>query len=312
MKRALGFIALAAAAAIIIPASAQTRPAATSGPAHPIVVGPDGLAVYRNVEYAKADGNISLRMDICVPAGGKPLPLVVWIHGGAWVEGDKQQCGAIPLVKRGYAVASINYRFSQQAIFPAQIHDCKGAIRFLRANAAAYNIDANHIGVWGASAGGHLAALLGTTAGNKEVEGSTGGNEGVSSAVQAVCDFFGPADFVTLSDSNLWIAEANNSPVTKLLGGPISRNRKLAALASPVTHASKNAGPFLILHGDKDTLVPLPQSQALHEALLKAGAKSTLKVIPGAGHGFAPAQIGDAVETFFNTHLKIASAKTQK
>lgn len=305
------FALTAVAAAMIASSYGQTPATATSGPAQPPSMNRDGLATYRNLEYAKVDGNLSLLLDLYVPKSDKPLPLVVWIHGGAWQMGNKDNCPAMAMTRHGYAAASIDYRLCQQAVFPAQIHDCKGAIRFLRANAAKFNLDPNRIGVWGASAGGHLAALLGTTAGNKELEGAVGDNEGVSSEVQAVCDFFGPSDFISFADANLPIAEAATSPLTRLLGGPVSKKRELAALASPVTHASKNAAPFLIMHGDKDTTVPLQQSQALHKALQAAGAESTLKVIPGAGHGFGGADIALAVAAFFDKHLNPAAATSR-
>ena len=181
MKRTwLGVLAVAVTLAWISPAAAQ----------------PQGVQVLRNLPYV-ANGHERNRLDIYLPE--KPtgrLPLVVWIHGGGWEAGSKEDCPAVPLIAKGYAVASINYRFSQHALFPAQVEDCKAAIRWLRANAAKYHLDPDHIGVWGESAGGHLVAMLGTTGGIKEFD--KGGNLDQSSRVQCVVDFFGPAEMLTM------------------------------------------------------------------------------------------------------------------
>jgi len=161
---------------------------------------PEAVTAVRDVEYA-AVGNKHLLLDIYTPtASQEKLPLVVWIHGGAWRAGSKENPRALGLARRGYAVASINYRLSQAAIFPAQIEDCKAAIRFLRANAAKYSIDGDHVGAWGDSAGGHLAALLGTSGDVKELEGTVGDNLTVSSRVQCVVDYYGPSDMLQFKD----------------------------------------------------------------------------------------------------------------
>jgi acetyl esterase/lipase len=310
-------LALAAFAALFaLPAAGQTQPAdppkGTRAPGQGS--GPLGAHALRNLEYARVDGR-PLALDLywldkpggaANAAGGRPLPLIVWIHGGGWESGDKNNCPALFMVPKGFAAASIQYRLTDTACFPAQIHDCKGAIRWLRANAGKYNIDPNRIGVWGSSAGGHLAALLGVSANVKELEGTVGGNLQYSSRVQAVCDFFGPADLMPLTAAG--VSSGALGPVSKLLGGPPADKKDLAALASPVTHASKNAPPFLIMHGDRDTLVPLSQSQALQDALKKAGADSTLVVAKGAGHGFGGPQISATVEAFFAKHLLAAAA----
>jgi acetyl esterase/lipase len=261
----------------------------------------------RDLEYAKVDGT-ALLLDLFVPEkADAPLPLIVWIHGGAWQSGDKAGCPALGQLRRGYAVASINYRLSQQAIFPAQIHDCKAAIRWLRAHAKEYNIDPQRIGVWGSSAGGHLVALVGTSGNVKELEGAEG-NLDQSSRVQAVCDWFGPTDFLQIAAHMLPGAKMEhdtaNSPESKLVGGPIQENKEKAAKASPITYVSKDDPPFLIMHGDKDILVPIHQSQLLTEALKKAGVEVTFKAIEGAGHGFGGPEIMKTVEEFFDKHLK--------
>jgi acetyl esterase/lipase len=230
------------------------------------------------------------------------LPVIVWIHGGGWQGGSKENTLGLAFVPKGYALASINYRLSQHAVFPAQIQDCKAAIRWLRANASKYHLDAEHIGVWGTSAGGHLVALLGTTGNLKELEGD-GGNLDQSSRVQAVVDWFGPTDF-----THGWPRfNPPNSPVARLLGGPVTENKDKAAQASPVTHVSKDAAPFLIMHGDKDNLVPLSQSEELAEALKKAGVEVTFRALQGSGHGgpaFMNPENRKLIEDFFNKHLR--------
>ena len=168
-------------------------------------------------------------------------------------------------------MASINYRLSQHAIFPAQIEDCKAAIRWLRANAAKYHLDADRIGVWGASAGGHLVAMLGTTGSVKELEGK-GGNLDQSSRVQCVVDWFGPSDLPTMGGSH----DDPGSPESRLIGGPVQENKEKARKASPLTYVSKDSAPFLIMHGDQDNVVPPGQSELLAEALKKAGVEVTL------------------------------------
>ena len=262
---------------------------------------PKGVKVLRDFPYVE-NGHERNRLDLYLPEkAAAKLPLVVWIHGGGWKAGSKENCPGVSMVTRGYALASINYRLSQHAPFPAQIQDCKAAIRWLRANAQQYHLDADHIGVWGGSAGGHLVALLGTTGNVKELEGS--GHLDQSSRVQCVVDFFGPTDFVG------WDPEFNKAVyemIAHLLGGPVLENKEKARQASPVTYVSKSAAPFLIMHGDQDKLVPLAQSQVLAAALKKAGAEVTLQVIQGAGHGgpaFSTPENLKQIDDFFAKHL---------
>jgi acetyl esterase/lipase len=263
---------------------------------------PEGVKVLRDLEYVQG-GHERNKLDLYLPekAAG-PLPVIVWIHGGAWWAGSKEGCPAATLVPKGYAVASINYRLSQHAVFPAQIEDCKAAIRWLRANAKKYRLDADHIGAWGASAGGPLVAILGTTAGVKELEGS-GGNTDQSSRVQCVVDWFGPTDFTALGGTH----DNPNSPEARLIGGLVKENPEKARKASPVSYVSKNTAPFLIMHGDKDTTVPIGQSELLAAALKKAGVKVTYQVIEGGGHGgagFSSPENRKRVEAFFQEHLR--------
>ncbi len=283
-------------------ATAQTRPAADDRLAQLQAL--LGVSVERDIVYGKVDGQ-KLLLDLHLPRDAdQPLPVVLWIHGGGWSMGSKDRCPAAPLVRRGYAVASVGYRLAPDATWPAQIQDCQAAVRFLRANAEKYGLDGKRIGAWGASAGGHLAAMLGVL--GDDAIPATGGNDGISSRVQAVCDCFGPTDLASLPDP----PGRPNNPVVLLLGGPVAENADKARQASPITHASADDPPMLIMHGDADRLVPLDQSRLLHQALTDAGADVTLKVIPGAGHGgreFATPEVIDQVAEFFDKHLKPAA-----
>ncbi len=218
--------------------------------------------VLRDLAYVPG-GHERQKLDLYLPTEADPngpRPLLVWVHGGAWLGGSKNPCPAARFAKEGYAVASVNYRLSQHALFPAQIQDCKAAIRWLRANAGSYGYDPNRIGVWGASAGGHLVALLGTAGDVNEFD--VGPNQSVPSRVQAVCDFFGPTDFTKMS--GFWSTmkhDAPDAPESKLIGGPIQENPPKAQKANPITYVTKDDPPFLIVHGDKDPLVPHNQSE---------------------------------------------------
>jgi len=272
----------------------------------------EGYRAECNLIYAKPDG-IPQYLDLYVPAMGKgPFTLLVWVHGGGWAGGYRNipySKGALvwPVLKGNYAYATIEYRLSRTAIFPAQIEDCKSAIRWLRANAAKYNLDPDRIGVWGGSAGGHLVALLGTTGGVKTFD--VGENTDVSSRVQAVCDFFGPTDFLELARMPNHEGKNLLSAVNILLGGDPLDIPEKAKQANPITFISKDTAPFLIIHGTTDGTVPPVQSQLLYDALVKAGVEARLHYVPNAGHGgpaFETPEIGVMVEAFFDQHLKKA------
>ncbi len=261
-----------------------------------------GVRVLRDLPYVEG-GHEQQRLDLYLPKkAGARRPLVVWIHGGGWEAGRKEDSPAQWLVGKGYAVASINYRLSQHAVFPAQVHDCKAAVRWLRANAAKYRLAPDRVGVAGDSAGGHLVALLGTTANVRELEGNLGNLE-QSSRIQAVVDFYGPTDFVN------WDPGFNKyaySVITRLIGGPPQEDKEKARKASPVAYVNKDSAPFLILHGDKDGIVPLAQSQELAKALKKAGVEVDLRVVKGSGHGgpaFLSPESRKLIEEFFAKHL---------
>lgn len=253
--------------------------------------------VLNDIVYARI-GDRALHINLVVPSDrpGKLHPAVIWIHGGGWDGGDYREDTAADygLAGQGFVTGSVEYRLSTEAKYPAQIQDCKAAIRFLRANAKKYGIDPGRIGVWGGSAGGHLVALLGTTGGMKALEGDEG-NLGYSSRVQAVCDLFGPTDF---SESGVKSYSALVVPLVVpllegLFGGPLKEHRGLALLASPVEFVSKDDPPMLILHGDEDPLVPMSQSEELCAALKRVGADATLVKVKHAGHGFGPTRQSD-------------------
>jgi acetyl esterase/lipase len=264
-----------------------------------------GPIVLRDLPYV-TNGHERQKLDLYLPKEGKNLPLIIRIHGGAWLAGSKESEGPEDFVSNGYAVASINYRLSQHAIFPAQIQDCKAAVRYLRANAQKYNLDPNCFAVWGASAGGHLSAMLGTTGDVNEFD--VGENLSVSSRVQAVADYFGPTDFLQMDAHRLpnsMIHNMANSPEALLVGGPVRDNPEKAAKANPITYVTKDDAPFLIIHGDKDPLVPHHQSELLEAALKKAGVPVLFYTVKGAGHGgFKDPNVPKLTREFFEKHLK--------
>lgn len=282
---------------------------------------PKGFVPEYDLKYVP-DGDAAQVLDIYFPESrvDKPLPLLVWIHGGGWSGGSKAQPPYLNQLPRGYVVASVEYRFSQKALFPAQIQDCQAAIRWLRANARKYNIDPDRIGVGGASAGGHLAALVGTS-GGKKAFAMIGGNEEQSDRVQAVCDIFGPTNFNSVITQAAEDKHVKNifqwnkgDPYSKLIGGKLGEDEERGNAVSPTHYVSKDNPPFLILHGDRDTLVPYAQSVELSDLLTKAGVEVLLQKLPGSGHGgpaFGLPAIGALNNAFFDKHLKGIEAKIE-
>ena len=265
----------------------------------------------RDIPYADND-NPRQKLDMFLPKdpkSDKPLPVVVFIHGGAWRAGNKS--GGLrmvaPYVESGnYAGASIAYRLSSEAIWPAQIHDCKAAIRWLKANAKKHNLDPDRIAVWGTSAGGHLVAMLGVSSDVKQLEGKIGKNLKFDSRVACVVNWFGPTDMLTIGKYPSHLKhDAPNSPEAKLLGGAIHENKPAARSASPVTHVSKGDSPFLTMHGTNDQTVPFNQGERIHEALTKAGVPSIFVKMVGAGHGgFRPPETQERVKAFIEKYLR--------
>ncbi len=263
--------------------------------------------VIRNLVYRKI-GDQELLADLYLPkkVSGKP-PIILCIHGGGWSRGNKRQCPALTMLKSGYAVASIQYRLTNQAAFPAQIEDCKAAVRWLRANADKYHFDADRIGVWGHSSGAHLSALLGTSGDVPALEGK-GDNTQYSSRVQAVCEISGPADLVRMyqdvSQSSSEMGPEAKAAIEALIGGPFDAKKDVAIAASPITYVSKDDPPFLIIHGDEDATVPVSQSELFAKALKEAGVPTTLNVVVGRGHGTGGPRFEPMIKAFFDKNLR--------
>ncbi len=249
----------------------------------PQITIPDDYSADRDVVYS--DIGSPQQLDIYYLSSGEPLPLIIWIHGGAWRSGDKRSARfARELLGQGYAVASINYRLTGEAIFPAQIIDCKSAVRWLRANAEKYNLDPTRFAAWGGSAGAHLTALLGTAEDMPEWE--KGDFLEYSSRVQAVVDWFGPTDFTRMDDEpGKMVHLVEGSPESNLIGGAVKDNPEKAAYANPITYVSKTNPPFQILHGKDDDLVLPNQAVLLNEAFLKIGKTPDFEILENTGHG---------------------------
>jgi acetyl esterase/lipase len=247
---------------------------------------PSSAKIERHLVYARY-GRRELHLDLYHPAKGNgPFPGVVFIHGGGWIGGPLIQFRrqAAYLASKGFVAATIEYRLSGEATYPAAVYDCKAAMRWMRANAGKYKINPQQLAAAGGSAGGHLAALLGTTNGISAFEGN-GGNEGVSSRVQAVVAFNGIYDFVSLTEKspNRRLIELS---VPNFLGGPLHEVPEVYVEASPIAHVCRNSPPFLLLHGTADTTSPYSQAIEMQKALQRAGAKAKLFSAKGANHGF--------------------------
>jgi len=252
----------------------------------------DDMTTYRSPKH--------LNMHIVRSLADEPLPVIVWIVGGGFYRVNKDYFlpQLVEFARRGYFVASIEYRITSEAHFPAQLEDVKSAIRFLRANADKYKIDPDRIGVWGESAGGNLAALLGTTAHVPELEG-TGDWQGYSSRVQAVVDWYGPTDMTLMP--------VHTPHPSLYVGASVREHPEKAAKVNPITYITPDVPPFLIMHGDQDTVVPIACSDVFYEALQKAGADVTYYRVKGSGHGavgFSQPQILNIVQDWFDAKLK--------
>lgn len=264
---------------------------------------------YRTIQDLRySDSGSRTTLDLYLPDHDGPFPLIVWVHGGGWLEGSKADCtpAQAGYMRYGFAVACINYRLSDEAVFPAQIIDVKSAVRWLRANASAYKLFSPKIGIWGYSAGGHLSALAGTSNGVSKFD--VGDNLDQSSAVQAVVGYSSPTDLVAFVQTpGFEYNTADDSPPSRLLGGPVLDKRSLAAEADPATYVGSGDPPFLLFHGDQDDTVPWQQSQLLHDALRQAGRSSEFSLLPGTGHVGGELWTEDTyykVGTFFDNQLR--------
>jgi acetyl esterase/lipase len=273
---------------------------------------PKGTIMHSNISYANDTLKKHL-LDIYLPANaGMNTPLVVWIHGGAWMLNDKyadmsyMKNTVRSFIESGYALASIDYRYSTNAVFPAQIQDCNKALEYLYQHAEEYKLDKNRIALIGFSAGGHLASLLALSNNNNVSEFYS---QGVTPhfKIKCVLDFYGPSDFIMLaSNPDTSINNARN-PVSILLGALPVERPDLAKRASPVTYVDKNDPPFLIVQGEKDQSVPNTQSKILSSWLTLAGVKNRLIVVPNAPHYgemFDAENIRESLFSFLATNLK--------
>jgi len=271
---------------------------------------PANVELIADIPYAGTD-NPRQRLDLFLPKErktSKPLPVIVWIHGGAWKGGSKEggRPRLAPYVASGlFAGVSVGYRLTDEAIWPAQIYDCKAAIRWIRGNAAKYGLDPGRIGVWGSSAGGHLVAMLGTSAGVKKLEGALGKYTDQSSAVTCVVDEFGPTDLLAMDDVPTKMKHNRpDSPESVLVGGNLQEHKAAARSASPITYVTPKAPPFLIIHGTDDPLVSFNQSERFYAALKKAGVDATFIKMIGGGHGgFHSPELDRRIRSFFEKHL---------
>lgn len=261
---------------------------------------PGNVKALFDVIYASPQGYRPLTLDVYQKnaSGNSPGPALIWLHGGAWLMGHSRMpigvLGSLDQVMaqaaaRGYVVFGVNYRLSGEARFPAQIEDVKAAIRWVRANANTYRVDPQRIAIGGDSAGAYLAVLAGASCGVKELEGALG-NPAQSSCVQAVVDWYGPANFQTLTAQQGRQQAAPDSPESSLLGCPLSScPKEVIAKSNPLNHLTAKTPPFLIMHGQADTLVPWQQSQELHDALKAKGVSTELMLLPGLNHVFGGA-----------------------
>ncbi len=267
---------------------------------------------YRDIPYV-IYGHFRQKLDLFLPNAPGPHPLVIWVHGGAFMMGSKEDDPPLEALERGYALASLNYRLSQHALFPAQIEDCKAAVRWLRAHALLYHLLPDRFAAWGPSAGGHLAAMLGVTG---EAPGyEVGENLSYSSRVQAVVDYYGPTDFLQMDAHRTPEGMFHNppdSPESKLVGGPIQELKERVTKANPVAYVSPGAPPFLIVHGDQDPLVPYHQSLLLEAALRQADVPVTFYTVKGGGHGgFTDPQVPELTWSFLAKNLGESANQTK-
>ena len=252
----------------------------------------------KDVVYATVGGK-NLSLDLYMPAGVAEPALVVWVHGGAWRSGSKAR-PPMAFVENGFAMASVDFRQSVEARFPANVHDIKAAIRFLRAKAGEYGYRTDRIAIAGSSSGGHLAALVGVTNSHQELEGTVGTELTQSSSVAAILDYYGASNLTTiLAQSTPFGLNMRRPALELLLGASPDQAKTLAELASPVTHVDRADPPLLIFHGDQDPQMPINQSHELQGAYEKAGLTVSFEVVHGAAHGgeqfFSPDRVARAV-----------------
>ena len=260
---------------------------------------------FLDVPFATVDGH-TLKLDLFMPEKVESPYLVIWIHGGGWAGGDKKWCNVKWLRGQGYAVASISYRLSGQAVFPAQIHDVKAAVRWLRAHAEEYGYRTDRIAVSGASAGGHLATLLGLTPDVEALEGKVGDHLDQSSRVDVVLDFYGAMDFIQRAKNQPWATLRKGGVVFNLLGGPVDELEDMARLASPVFHVTPDDPPLLLVYGVGDETVRIGQGQRIFNRYLEEGLPVEFHALDIHVHGgdvYFQKVTRAIVESFLEKHL---------
>jgi len=270
-------------------------------------LGPAAAGVVGEVPFATVKGR-ELKLDLYRRDGMSPLGLIVWVHGGAWRGGSRENVDLVRMTEFGWAVASVDYRLSGEARFPAQVHDIKAAIRFLRARAAQYGYPSDRFVISGSSAGGHLAALVGVSNGVRELEGHVGDNLQISSEVQAIVDLYGASNLTTiLAQSTPHGLDVRKPALDLLLGGQPDAVPELARLASPVFFVDALDPPLLLLHGDQDPQMPINQAHELQGAYEKCGRPVEFIVVHGSGHGgpaFTSESMLRAIDGFLRARLR--------
>ncbi len=263
--------------------------------------------VKADIQYATSATGEPLRLDLYTPEPGAGAPLIVWVHGGAWENGNKSAMPLAPVIERGFAVASLDFSPASKARFPGQVHEIKAAIRFLRAQAKQYGYDASRIAIAGASSGAHLAAVVGTSNGSSELEGTLGDHRNESSAVHAIVSYFAATNLTTiLTQSTPFGLGIREPAVTRLLGAAPKDAEPLARLASPVFQVDRDDPPLLLFHGDQDPQMPINQSHELEGAYEQQGLDVELVVVHGAAHwgnAFYSADNVQRVVTFLSAQL---------
>jgi acetyl esterase/lipase len=263
--------------------------------------------VHTDIQYATSAAGEPLRLDLYAPESGAGAPLIVWIHGGAWENGNKSAMPLAPVIERGFAVASLDFSPASKALFPGQIYEIKAAIRFLRAQAKQYGYDASRVAIAGASSGAHLAAVVGTSNGRSELEGTLGDHRNESSAVDAIVSYFAATNLTTILAQSTPFGLGLREPALKrLLGAAPKDAEPLARLASPVFQVDGSDPPLLLFHGDQDPQMPINQSHELEGAYERQGLDAELVVVHGAAHGgdafYSPENV-QRVATFLSAQL---------
>lgn len=278
---------------------------------YPPTPGTGTFTLIANIAYASV-GSTPLLLDLRIPDATGPFPVILYLHSGAWVTGDRTGGPAIRQALRGYAVVSIDYPLAPQNVWPSQLEACKAAVRWIRANAERYRFDADRIGVFGTSAGGHLAAMLGTTADRPEFEGLALGNAQYSSRVKAVVDMYGPIDLLKIDEQKLpcygnLSANSPLMPPSLLMGCAIQECRDKTETSNPINYITPDDPPVLILQGQQDCLTPWQQSQMFYDALTAIGVKAELHLLPTAEHAdhqFDDQQWKQVISDFLDANLR--------